>query len=273
MGWIEKTGFTLGWAEYVGLRLARRFLLPDPVLRLAGRWIPYYRTNANEVDPRPVVEHYASALARSGRRLPADPVVLEIGSGATNAVGYALAQHGLAGAHGSIALFEPFAPLDEAADREHRRRLPAGLADRVRRTKTLDSIPAGSVDLVLSNSVLEHIAEPVPTFAALRRVLAPSGLMLHAIDYRDHFFKYPYHFLLFSDDAWRRWLDPGDLPRWRLGDHLRQLESAGFRVEVIESHSFDEAFERIAPRIHPRFDRSEPGLRVTLATLFATPAG
>ena len=35
--------------------------------------------------------------------------------------------------------------------------------------------------------------------------------MLHVVDYRDHFFKYPLHFLQFSQNTWRRFLNPGRL--------------------------------------------------------------
>jgi SAM-dependent methyltransferase len=184
-----------GLVEYVALRLARRFVFTERILKRVGRLVPYYRANANEVDARPVIELYERAVERSGRRLPANPAILEFGSGATNSVGYALAGHRLAGAHGRIVLFEPFASLDEAADRRHRVDLPPGIAQRVQRISMLQRVASGSVDLVLSHSVLEHVREPASTIAELDRVMAPSGIMVHVIDYRDHFFKYPFHFL------------------------------------------------------------------------------
>lgn len=261
---------THGMVEYVTLRLVRRFLVTPGILRRFGAWMPYYRSSENEVDPRPVVEIYERALARSGRRLPDDPVVLEIGSGATNSVGYALARHELLRAGGRVILFEPLAPLDDAADARHRAALAPGVAERVQRITTLESIRAGEVDLVLSHAVLEHVRDPAGILAELDRVLAPKGFMLHAVDYRDHFFKYPYHFLLFSQPVWDRWLDPGDLPRWRLGDHLRLLRERGFDVQVLESESLPAEFARVEPRIHPRFDRSDPTLGVAQATLLVS---
>jgi SAM-dependent methyltransferase len=259
---------TPGIVEYVALRLARRFVVTDGLLkRLGGLFPGYCGTNANEVDARPVIEMYERSIARSGRRLPVDPVVLEIGSGATNSVGYALAQLPLAGALGKIVLLEPFVRLDEAADRRHRVDLPPGIAQRVQRVSTLQGIASGSVDLVLSNAVLEHLRDPASTFAELDRVMTPSAIMVHAVDYRDHFFKYPFHFLLFPKRLWDRWLDPGDLPRWRLGDHLRLLQARGFRAEVLEVESLPGEFAKIADRIHPEFDRSDPNLAVTKATL------
>jgi SAM-dependent methyltransferase len=259
--------------EYVVLRLVRRFVFTQGMLKRVGRLVPYYRTNANEVDAPSVIELYERSLARSGRHVPANPVILEIGSGATNSVGYALARHPLAGARGRIVLFEPFAGLDEAADRRHRADLPPGIAQRVQRVSTLRGIASGSVDLILSHSVLEHVREPASTMAELDRVMAPSGIMLHAVDYRDHFFKYPYHFLLFPKRIWDRWLDPGDLPRWRLGDHLKLLQAGGLRIEVLDVESLPAEFAKVASGIHPDFDRSDPNLAVARATLVVSRGG
>ena len=270
---FERDGLTPGLVEYVALRLVRRFLVTEGMLRRFGRFIPYYRSSDNEVDPRPIVAVYERGLARAGRRLPDAPVVLEIGSGATNSVGYALAQNPLVGARGRVILFEPLARIDPAVDERQRAALPPGVAERVQRITTLDGIASGSVDVVISHAVLEHVRDPAATFAELDRVLSPTGFMLHAVDYRDHFFKYPYHFLLFSKNAWNRWLDPGDLPRWRLGDHLRLLRERGLGTEVIESESLTDAFKVVEPRIDPQFDRADPTLAVAQATLLVTRPG
>ena len=258
---------TPGLVEYVALRMVRRFLVPERVLKRVGGFVPYYRTNLNEVDPRPVIELYERSLARAGLRIPPDPVILEIGSGATNSVGYALAQGGLAGSTGRVLLHEPYAELDREADERHRAGLAAGVYQRVERISTLAGVDAGSVDLILSHSVLEHLRDPAATIAELERVLAPSGVMLHVVDYRDHFFKYPFHFLLFSRASWERWLDPGDLPRWRLGDHLRMLRDRGLRADVLDTESLPREFAQVRERIHPDFDRADPNVAVARATL------
>jgi SAM-dependent methyltransferase len=270
---VQENGLTPGLVEYVVLRLARRFVFTEGILKRFGGLVPYYRANANEVEAYPVIELYQRSLTRSGRRLPANPVILEIGSGATNSVGYALARHRVAGTHGRIVLFEPFASLDEAADRRHRADLPPDIAQRVQRVSTLQGIASGSVDLVLSHSVLEHVRDLAPTIAELDRVMALSGIMLHAVDYRDHFFKYPFHFLLFSRRFWDRWLDPGNLPRWRLGDHLRLLQAGGFRTEVLDFEALPSEFAKVASAVHPDFDRSDPNLAVARATLLVTRDG
>lgn len=261
---------TPGVVEYVALRVARRFLFTEGTLRRFGRLVPYYRTNMNEVDAAPVVELYRRCLARAGARLPDRPVILEIGSGATNSVGYALARSPLAGAEGRVLLYEPYAVLDARADARDRAAVPEEVTRRVERVRSLDGVAPGSVDLVLSHSVLEHVRDFESTLAGLDRVLAPTGIMLHAVDYRDHFFKYPYHFLLFSRQVWERWLDPGDLPRWRLGDHLRRLRARGLHAQVIDSESMPEEFAKVAPRMDAGFDRADPYVAVARAILLVS---
>ena len=83
------------------------------------------------------------------------------------------------------------------------------------------------MDVVLSNSVLEHVQDLPALFAELARILAPGGVMLHRVDYRDHFFKYPFHFLLYPRWVWNWFLNPGDLPRWRYDDHAVRPPQAG----------------------------------------------
>lgn len=258
---------TPGMAEYVALRVARRFLFTDAFLLRFGRFIPHYRTNANQADAGAIVDMYARLCEGRPIAPPDKRVILEVGSGATNAVGYALAERGWAGEGGRVILLEPFVALDEAADRALRERLPAGVDRRVERTRGLEQVPPGSVDLVLSHSVLEHVRDPAALARELDRVLAPTGLMLHVVDYRDHFFKYPYHFLLFSKGTWERWLDPGDLPRWRLGDHVRQFRAQGFQVDVLESESLPQAFGPIAGKLSSEFDARDPDVSVTRAVL------
>jgi len=51
-----------------------------------------------------------------------------------------------------------------------------------------DQIPDGSLDFVISRTVLEHIPESdlKRLLASLRRKLAPGGLMVHLVDHSDH---------------------------------------------------------------------------------------
>lgn len=53
--------------------------------------------------------------------------------------------------------------------------------------KALDGVPDQSIDLVLSCSVLEHVAEPEALLAELRRVLKPGGLFLAKTPNKFHY--------------------------------------------------------------------------------------
>lgn len=64
--------------------------------------------------------------------------------------------------------------------------------ERLRAIEGLGIEEAGSVldrasfDLIVSRAVLEHLEDPDAAFAAMDRLLAPGGLMLHKVDFRDH---------------------------------------------------------------------------------------
>ena len=253
--------------EYVALRIVRRFVFNEHVANRLARWLPYYAPSIGEQQPERIVAQYGVELARGGRQL-SGARILEVGSGRTNGVGYGLIAAGAA----SAVLLEPFVDFDAKRDGALRAASIA-LANvetaKIRRARSFAEIAPTSIDLLLSNSVLEHVRDTVTFFADCARVLAPGGVMLHRVDYRDHFFKYPYGFLTFSDATWSRWLDPGDLPRWRLPDHLSALVDAGFSVSVFDRQTQPDAFARVRPRLTGRFAQPVPDIDVTSAVLLA----
>ncbi len=262
-----------GVAEYVSLRLLRRFVFSTAFLVRFGQFIPYYRTNANQSDAGPIVDLYAGAIARSGLPLIDNRNILEIGSGSTNSVGYALLRRQLAGARGRIYLFEPHVELNRRSDANLRKGFGSASLSRVERITTLAALPDHSIDLVLSYSVLEHVVDMDGLLTSLDRVLGPTGSMIHSVDYRDHFFRYPYHFLLFQAETWERWLNPGDLPRWRLSGHLGAFSAHGFYSEVQDSHSLPDAFDKIKTSISKDFDPDDPTIAITSAIILNTRQG
>jgi len=99
-------------------------------------------------------------------------------------------------------------------------------------------LPDGSVDLVATTSVLEHV--PGEQLARLlrecRRLMHAGSVMSHVIDYSDHYAHSdpaitPYNFLRFTEEEWRRF-NPGIhfQNRWRHADHLRLFAECGLRV-------------------------------------------
>lgn len=107
-------------------------------------------------------------------------------------------------------------------------------------TEELTDIPDATVDIVLSNAVLEHLANPRQALAQLSRITRPGGLGLHQVDFRDHRdFDRPLEYLL---------LDPGTFESMfverhgECGRQLRPLEmgrmfrEAGFAVMAYDSN-------------------------------------
>ena len=254
--------------EYILLRLVRRFLLPKD-LRYLGRYFPYYRPNRSETTPEDTSQLYIRWLSQRGRSV-AGRTIVEVGSGATNGAAYALVCAGVA----RVWCVEPYVRFDSRQDSVLLQRLshvhhrdPAQVASAVTRCDSIHALAPGA-DIIVSHSVLEHVRDPTRLFAQMRAVLSSEGCMLHIVDYRDHFFKYPLHFLQFSNRSWQRLFDPGDLPRCRLSEHHLALERAGFDVEILHREEDKAEFERIRPHISADFDLGDPTLGVLGAVVY-----
>jgi SAM-dependent methyltransferase len=109
-------------------------------------------------------------------------------------------------------------------------------------------------DLILSNSVLEHVGDMEEAVMQLAQATAPGGQHFHFVDLRDHFFRYPFEMLCYSEQVWRRFLNPGsNLNRLRVWDYER-LFSLRFQHVSVEVRSSDlPAFRAIRARIRPEF--------------------
>jgi SAM-dependent methyltransferase len=259
------TFLTAPKVEYVIFRLFRRFIFPSGFLERFGRFVPYYRVNYNQFNPGLIADRYKEITERHGFFL-AGKTVLEIGPGATNSSAYALAAQGCS----RVYAYEPYIRLNIKVDETMlvavsmaHGATPAAIASAVSRVTSLSQVPEKTVDVVFSHSVLEHVRYPELLFKELRLVLVRDGFMAHIVDYRDHFFKYPFYRLLFSRRTWKKWLDPGDLPGWSPADHKQQLELQGWKVRLEEIERDPVAFEKIINAISPDFDRKDPDLNMT----------
>jgi len=254
--------------EYVTLRIIRRFLFNGEVLDRLGSFIPYWRVNQGRLDPEPIVTAYQQLARQAGVDLH-DKRVVELGCGATNGTGY----EWTARFRGHWTGVEPFAFFDQDLDAtlfaNVRMRQPSAARERTSRMRELAGLDSGSADIIVSNSVLEHVRDPLALFEQCQRVLTPEGMMLHQVDYRDHFFKYPFHFLTFSKALWDNLLDPGDLPRFRLDDHLMDLRSSGFACEVLKRDTDPEALAAILPFLAPEFSSRDRGMLSTTTAALA----
>jgi SAM-dependent methyltransferase len=151
-------------------------------------------------------------------------------------------------------------------------------------TELLDS---HSFDLIVSRAVLEHLYDPEGAVVAIDRLLAPGGLSLHKVDFRDHGMftdggMHPLTFLTVPDSIYRLMTQHSGRPNRRLVDFYRaKLAELGYDGEVlvtrlvgpgeevvphVESPSLDDErgrralglVESIRPRLLPRFATLAP---------------
>ena len=109
--------------------------------------------------------------------------------------------------------------------------------------ESLKSLPAGSVDLIWSQAVMEHVrlAEFDATVEEQFRVLRPGGIASHRIDLKDHLGG-SLNNLRFSEKVWEAdWMTRSGFytNRIRYDDMVQRFERAGFRVEILQADQWD----------------------------------
>jgi hypothetical protein len=102
--------------------------------------------------------------------------------------------------------------------------------------------------------VLEHVEDMAGTVPELARATTPQGQQFHFVDMRDHFFKYPFEMLCYSEKVWRGLLNPGsNLNRLRARDYQRIFSATFPKVTVRTLASDVAAFRKTRPRIRREF--------------------
>lgn len=93
-------------------------------------------------------------------------------------------------------------------------------------------------DLILSCAVLEEIYDPDPVFAAMDRLLAPGGRLVHVIDLGDYgMFRnqgmHPLTFLTISEPIYKRMASDSGLPnRKRLNYYAGKMKELGYQSKI-----------------------------------------
>lgn len=107
-------------------------------------------------------------------------------------------------------------------------------------------LPNASVDLVFSNSVLEHVPKPAvkQLFAESARILRPDGVAVHGVNCGDHYAYFDrqitqINFLQYSERDWALWNN--DLL------YQNRLRPPDFK-SILEDESLDLIFERRSAR-------------------------
>lgn len=130
---------------------------------------------------------------------------------------------------------------------------------KVTHISSLAEIKKESVHLIVSSSVLEHIAEPEKDIDALCNILLPGGKMVHFIDFADHdSSKPPLDFLRYDKETWDTMNPPNVFThtnRYRLCDFEQLLRQKGMNVlftEVTGNYTVS-AKDRLC--FHPYFQK------------------
>lgn len=125
-------------------------------------------------------------------------------------------------------------------------------------------LPADSLDVVFSNSVLEHVPGPVieRCFAESRRILRSGGVIFHSVNCGDHYAYadrniHQLNYLQYSDADWQVWNNEFLYQnRLRAIDFVDMARAAGFAIEVDTSRPHPMRLQQLDTiKVHPQFAR------------------
>ena len=248
---------------YLIPRLVRRFL-PEKLVRTLLLRNIIIHPGLETDNPLAAVKRYVDVLSARGLSFQGKRVLV-FGYGGRFDIGFGLLKEGAA----HVILCDKYAPPDEAHNLRafaseqkyflvenkglHPRPdwitlLEADIRD-VNVTREIEP-----VDFVISSSVYEHVDDVEGITRALAALTKADGLQIHYVDLRDHFFKYPFEMLRFSENTWRRWLNPStNHNRYRLWEYRNAFQACFEQVEIKVLTREDEAFRKLLPRIRPEF--------------------
>ncbi len=135
------------------------------------------------------------------------------------------------------------------------------------RDATRSGLADGCIDVVFSNSVLEHVPPDVlgPLYRESMRVLRPGGVMFHSVNCGDHYAYvdrkvHQLNYLRYSDRGWRFW-NNAFLYQNRLRAHVfvDAAREAGFEIALDTSNTRPERLQQLREMpVHPQFAHVPP---------------
>lgn len=103
--------------------------------------------------------------------------------------------------------------------------------------RDVKTIEAASIDMILSQAVLEHVDDLAGAYHAMRLWLRPGGIMSHEIDFCSHGFAEPWNgHWRYSNAMWKliRGKDPWCINREPWSTHLALLADENCRVVAVQ---------------------------------------
>ena len=266
---------------YLIPRVMRHFL-PEKFVRTLLLHSIIIKPGIETSNPLEAVERYVQVLKErdttfNGKR------VMVFGYGGRFDIGLGLLQ---AGAE-HVILCDKFAPPDEPHNQQYFSKetnyfvsANGKLRPRSEKITLLEADirdkqitkPIEPVDIIVSSSVYEHVDDVIGITKALSVLTKPDGIHIHYVDLRDHFFKYPFEMLRFSEQTWRTWLNPSsNHNRFRLWDYRKAFEACFGSVAIEVLVREPEAFQRLRPYIRSEFlSPNEQENDVSLICVIAT---
>jgi hypothetical protein len=129
---------------------------------------------------------------------------------------------------------------------------------------TATGLPAASVDVVFSNSVLEHVPRLVieRSLTESRRILRAGGVVFHSVNCGDHYAYIDHNvhqlnYLQFSDADWMKWNNKFLYQnRLRAIDFVDMARAEGFAIEIDTSRPHPLRLQQLETiKVHPQFAR------------------
>lgn len=163
--------------------------------------------------------------------------------------------------------------LKSALDPNRIRRLRAELAGMSSASNSIsyrapwteeDQPGKGTIDLIVSQAVMEHVVDVPETYAAMRKWLKDDGFASHQIDFRSHglFRTWDGHWSC-PDWLWELFLGRRVylLNRLPMSRHLESLESSGFEILSVVRHTMESSGSRLSKRFEEmgELDRTTAG--------------
>ena len=248
---------------YLILRVVRHFL-PEKLVRTLLLRNIIIHPGLETDNPLAAVKRYVEVLSERGLSFQGKRVLV-FGYGGRFDIGFGLLKAGAA----HVILCDKYAPPDEthnqrvfASEEKYFLMEKEGLRPRRKWITLLEADIRDAqatkqikpVDFVISSSVYEHLDDVEGITRALAKLTQPDGLHIHYVDLRDHFFKYPFEMLRFSEGIWRTWLNPStNHNRYRLWDYRDAFKACFAQVEIKILTREEEAFRKLLPRIRPEF--------------------
>jgi SAM-dependent methyltransferase len=243
-----------GPARYWAMRLLRRATPRQVIDFMLDRGI-YLKPSFDTSEPKRRARLYADRAAAHGIEIDGAAVCV-VGYGGSVGIGLALVELGA----GAVVLQDPFAPRRAARDAAISA-IPSQIERVHQHLGELVAERGRFADLVVSNSVLEHVVDPDGVIGACADAARPGGLNVHFIDLRDHYFRYPFEMLCYSEETWRRYLNASNnLNRLRMPDFERLFAAAFADVEIEVVDRLVDEFRRAKPRIRHEFLSGDEGI-------------